>query len=168
MHPPILLLPNLKLGLMKALLTTVLLLATFLSTNMVLSQELEQTETKLHQAADASALAAERWEQIDASVERSFEWLATQQREDGSFESPDSGQPGVTSLCLMAFLAQGESPANGKYQLQLTNAVKFIATQQQPNGLIATTAPGAVPIPRTGFGKTLGSPSVYNLSLIHI
>jgi len=141
-------------------LFSMLFLMTSLSIGMS-SQVWGQAEAE-RQPPDTTVLEDQRWEQVDAAVERSLTWLATQQAADGSFESPESGQPGVTSLCLMAFLAQGEGPDNGKYQLQLTNAVKFIADQQKPNGLIGTNTPGAVPIPRIGFGKTLGSPSVYN------
>jgi hypothetical protein len=110
----------------------------------------------------ASVLDRATWKEVDASVERGLAWLATQQKKDGSFDTLDSGQPGITSLCLMAFMAQGENPANGKYQEQLGNALNFIAEQQKANGLIAMTAPNGVPIPRHGFGKAIGSPSVYN------
>ena len=142
------------------------------------SVSLAQEEPQPRSAPNADVLDAATWKQVDTSVERGLEWLISQQNEDGSFDSPASGQPAITSFCLMAFLAQGESPADGKYQQQLVAAVNFIADQQKRNGLIASTAPNDVPIPRN-VHKTVGSPSVYNhaisglalceaLSLIHI
>jgi len=110
---------------------------------------------------DTSILEPAQWKRLDESVQRGLKWLATQQKKDGSFESPISGQPAITSLCLMAFMAQGESPSGGDYQRQLSKAIDFIVAQQKPNGLIATTGPGAAPISRD-VDKTVGSPSVYN------
>ena len=124
--------------------------ATFilLSTIVSATTALAQAELETREAPNTKILTEEQWKQVDESVGRGLQWLATQQQRDGSFKTLDSGQPGVTSLCLMAFLAQGESPADGQYQQQLTKAIDFIADQQKPNGLIALVAPRAIPIPR--------------------
>ena len=123
-----------------------------------------QTETNIEprKTSAANVLDKEKWKQLDLSTRRGLEWLAKQQKEDGSFACPKQAQPSVTSFCLMAFLAQGESPADGKYQQQLTRAISFILDQQKPNGLIAATAPREVPIPRDVDHNTVGNPSVYN------
>ena len=123
-----------------------------------------QTETNIEprKTSAANVLDKEKWKQLDLSTRRGLEWLAKQQKEDGSFACPKQAQPGVTSFCLMAFLAQGESPADGKYQQQLTRVISFILDQQKPNGLIAATAPREVPIPRDVDHNTVGNPSVYN------
>jgi len=113
-------------------------------------------------APNADVLTAEKWKQVDKSVERALAWLITQQQADGSFETRDMGQPAITSFGLMAFLAQGESPIDGKYQPQLEKAVSFIASQQKANGLISHQAPSAVPIPRSGVSPELGVAIVYN------
>jgi len=107
-----------------------------------------QAELEPRAAPDADVLTQEQWQRVDAAVKRGLEWLASQQQEDGSFQTLERAQPAVTSLCLMAFLAQGESPVDGKYQQALAKAIEFISDQQKPNGLIATVAPEAVPIPR--------------------
>ena len=133
-------------------------LVVFLSSNGLFAQ----TETEPLSAPDSRLLDKAKWKQVDDSVGRGLKWLATQQQEDGSFESLDPAQPAVTSFCLMAFLAQGESPADGQYQEQLAKAVDYIIDQQKPNGLIATTAPIGVPIPRNVDHKTVGQTSVYN------
>ncbi len=140
----------------KFLLALLLYLSSF-PIDIVLAQE----GTEPLSAPTARVLDAATWKEVDASVERALTWLATQQKKNGSFDSPISGQPAITSFCLMAFLAQGESPADGKYQQQLIAAVNFIADQQKRNGLIASTAPDTVPITRN-VNKHVGSPSVYN------
>ena len=107
-----------------------------------------QEATESLSKPQAEVLDDETWKRLDDSVERALSWLATQQKDDGSFESIDMSQPAVTALGLMAFLAQGESPVDGKYQKQLSKAIDFIALQQKANGLISHDAPNAVPIPR--------------------
>ena len=122
----------------------IILLATIASSSTLLAQ----AELEPRQAPSTKVLTKEQWKQVDESVKRGLQWLATQQQPDGSFEAIDRGQPAVTSFCVMAFLAQGESPVDGEYKEQLTKAIDFIADQQKPNGLIATVGPSAVPIPR--------------------
>ena len=135
----------------------IVFVALVFSSNMLFAQ----AETKPLSAPDTTVLDAATWKKVDTSVQRAIDWLATQQKEDGSFDSPASGQPGVTSFCLMAFLAQGESPADGKYQQQLVAAVNFIADQQKLNGLIASIVPNVGSIPRN-VHRTIGSAGVYN------
>ena len=131
------------------------LVALLLSTSVVLAQ----AEKELA-APKTDVLDTATWKKVDDSVERALSWLATQQKDDGSFETIDIGQPAITALSLMAFLAQGESPIDGKYQKQLSKAVDYIAAQQKANGLIALQAPNNVPIPRTLPANSHGELSV--------
>ena len=137
---------------------TFILLATIVSTSTVLAQ----TGLETREAPSAKVLTKKQWKQLDESVGRGLQWLAKQQQPDGSFKTLDPAQPAVTSFCLMAFLAQGESPADGRYQQQLAKAVDYIIAQQKPNGLIAKTAPSGTPIPREVDHMTVGQTSVYN------
>ena len=134
---------------------TFVLLASLVLSGTVLAQE----ESAPRTAPSPNVLTRERWQQVDAAVERGLGWLASQQQEDGAFKSDERAQPAITSFCLMAFLAQGESPVDGKYQQPLARAIEFIAGQQQANGLIATVAPGAVPIPRDDLSSEGPRPS---------
>ena len=139
-----------------------LLFAFVLFLNAALTNALfAQAETERLSAPSARVLDKAQWKQVDDSVKRGLAWLISQQKADGSFDSIELGQPGVTSFCLMAFLAQGENPADGKYQQQLAAAVNFIADQQKRNGLIAASAPDTSPIPRRA-PRSVGSSSVYN------
>lgn len=134
----------------------------FLATIVSVSTVLAQAELETRPAPNAKILTEERWKQVDESVGRGLQWLATQQQRDGSFRTLSPAQPGVTSFCLMAFLAQGESPADGQYQQQLAKAVDYIIAQQKPNGLIARTAPGQLTISRYVPHESVGETSVYN------
>ena len=63
----------------------------------------------------AAVLTRQEWKEVDQSVEKALAWLLEQQAPDGSFPTLQHGQPGVTSLCTMAFLSQGHLPGEGKY-----------------------------------------------------
>ena len=127
------------------------------SANLLLAQAPEETR----RAPSTNVLSENQWKQVDKSVRRGLQWLVTQQRKDGSFKTHERAQPAVTSFCVMAFLAQGESPADGQYQQQLAKAVDFIIDQQKPNGLIARVGPDAVPIPRDWY--TIEGPENSNI-----
>ena len=143
---------------MRLFLPTLVLIAAISAASTVLAQAKPETR----HAPSRKVLTEKKWKQVDESVERGLQWLATQQQQDGSFKTIDMGQPAITSLCLMAFLAQGQSPADGQHQQQLAKAVDYIIAQQKPNGLIARTAPEGVPIPRDIEHVGVGEQSAYN------
>jgi len=89
----------------------------------------------------AGALRPEKWRQVESSVDRGLAWLALQQADDGSFPSLAIGQPGVTSLCVMAFLARGHQPGYGPYGRQLNRAIDFVLACQMENGLFSYVTP---------------------------
>ena len=142
---------------MNKLLPALALLATFWATNVLFAQ----AKSKPRRAPSTEVLSEKQWKQVDKSVRRGLQWLVTQQGKDGSFKTHERAQPAVTSFCVMAFLAQGESPADGQYQQQLAKAVDFIIDQQRPNGLIARVGPNAVPIPRNWY--TIEGPENSNI-----
>ena len=124
---------------------------------------LAQEEPKPRSAPNADVLDAATWKQVDTSVERGLEWLVTQQKADGSFKTMKIGQPGVTAFCVMAFLAQGKTPLDKEYGPAISKAIDFICGQQKRNGLLATTAPNIVPIPRVPNSQHVKNmPVVYN------
>ena len=129
---------------MRRTTTTMVLCAASFSAGLLFAQD----KVNPRKAPDANVLSEKQWEKLDSSVDRGLAWLATQQKDDGRFESIDLGQPAVTSFCVMAFLAQGESLVDGKYEQSLSKAIDFIVDQQKPNGLIARNAPAASPITR--------------------
>ncbi|NOZ41287.1 MAG: terpene cyclase/mutase family protein, partial [Planctomycetes bacterium] len=89
------------------------------------------------------------WERVNKSVDQALEWLAHQQNPDGSFPTSPTGQPAVSSLCTMAFLAQGHLPGEGKYGDHLQKALDYIVSCQKRNGILAAVAPNGSQISRT-------------------
>jgi len=91
----------------------------------------------------SDALTPDQWTRVDRSVERALAWLADNQQSDGSFPTRDQGQPAVTSLCALAFLACGHQPGEGKYGDQINRAIDFVLSCQQPSGLFSYLEPEA-------------------------
>jgi hypothetical protein len=112
-------------------------------------------------ASPRDVLTSAEWNQVDASVDRALEWLIAQQQADGSFPSVETGQPGVTSLCLMAFMAHGHMPDEGQHGEALARAVQFVQDCQKPNGLIALVAPVGPTIDRI-VSREVGTTGAYN------
>jgi hypothetical protein len=92
----------------------------------------------------AAALSPAKWSDVQNSVDRALAWLVTQQAADGSFPTLDAGQPGVTSLCVMAFLSRGHQPGFGPYGQPLNRAIDFVVACQKNDGLISLVDPGPV------------------------
>jgi hypothetical protein len=106
-------------------------------------------------------LDLEQWSAVEDSVDKGLAWLAREQQRDGSFPTMPHGQPGVTSLCVMAFMAHGHLPGEGEYGEQLRKAVEFTINCQKPNGLVALVAPGSKELVRS-VDHTIGNSAVYN------
>ena len=118
-------------------------------------------QNQLLEAPSMDIMPPAEWDQIDAAVERALEWLAKQQFKDGSFAADMRGQPGVTALCTMAFMAHGHLPGEGKYGEQLENALNYIASCQKSNGLIALIAPNG-PVLERNVPHQVGWRASYN------
>jgi prenyltransferase beta subunit len=71
------------------------------------------------------------------SVDRGLAFLALMQEKDGAFQGMGVKHPAVTSLAVMAFLSAGHVPGEGPYQANIDKAVKWVMTQQQPNGMFS-------------------------------
>jgi prenyltransferase beta subunit len=69
------------------------------------------------------------------SVDRGLAFLALLQEKDGSWQAGGARHPAVTSLALMAFLSAGHVPGEGPYQAQVEKGIRWVLTQQQPNGI---------------------------------
>ncbi len=109
----------------------------------------------------ASVLSADEWQRVDEAVECALEWLAARQQDDGSFPSIELGQPGVTSLCVMAFLANGHMPGEGQYGKRLERATDYVLESQKRNGLLSRVGPDGPNINRS-VGHEIGEAAAYN------
>ena len=90
----------------------------------------------------SDALTPESWNRVEQSIDRGLRWLAENQERDGSFTSPAMGQPGVTSLVVMAFLSRGHLPGEGPYGDKLDRAIEFVMRTQRSDGLFTFADPG--------------------------
>jgi hypothetical protein len=82
----------------------------------------------------ATVLSQDQWQQVEESVDKALNWLSAQQRPDGSFPTIEMGQPGVTSLCIMAFMAHGHLPGEGQHGERLQRATEYTLGSQKDNG----------------------------------
>ena len=63
--------------------------------------------------------------------DRGLQYLATAQKEDGSWPGGDAG-PGITGIAMMVFLASGEDPNFGLYSNHVRRACRNIIAAQNP------------------------------------
>jgi len=106
-------------------------------------------------------LLPDEWRRVDAAINRSLAWLATQQQPEGSFPTLKTGQPGVTRLCVLAFMAHGHNPGEGLDGQQLDRAIRYISSCQKQNGLVALLGPDGSKI-RCDIGRRIGQTAAYN------
>lgn len=81
---------------------------------------------------DRAPLAPQEWSRLDRAVDRGIAFIAKSQARDGSFPTADDGQPGVTGLCVLAFLARGHHPGKGPYGAALDRAIDYVLDVQDP------------------------------------
>jgi hypothetical protein len=108
-----------------------------------------------------NVLSAAEWQRVDRAADRALRWLARQQQSDGSFPTLELGQPGVTCLCTLAFMAHGHLPGEGPYGRQLERAIDYALGCQKRNGLISLLGPEGNEISRD-IGHDIGNAASYN------
>jgi len=108
--------------------------------------------------AAIDVLSPEQQRGMEASIDRALAWMATQQQKDGSFAGHEGGQPGITSLCIMAFLSRGHLPGRGPYGAHLNKALEFVLSCRKPDGLICKLTPG----PTYGGQEDASHSGLYN------
>jgi hypothetical protein len=111
--------------------------------------------------APADVLTPNEWRRVDAAVARALAWLADRQQADGSFPSIESGQPGVTALCGMAFLAHGHVPGESPYGAHIDRAANFVISCQKANGLVSLLGPPGPRLSRD-VSDSVGDAACYN------
>lgn len=121
----------------------------------------KSSSSRATDSAPANVLTPGQWRRVDASVGRALTWLADQQRPDGSFPTLDTGQPAVTSLCMMAFIAHGHVPGRGQYGARLERAADYVLSCQKQNGLVTKLGPDGPQINRR-ISHAIGGCATYN------
>jgi hypothetical protein len=86
--------------------------------------------------ARAQAPARDRLEQ---GIDRGLAFLALLQEKDGSWIANGMPHPAVSSLAVMAFLSAGHVPGEGPYQANVDKGIRWVLTQQRPDGIFSAT-----------------------------
>jgi hypothetical protein len=99
-------------------------------------------------ADSASPALAKFQEPLDVALEKALAWLAKEQQNNGSWtrEGNPRNVTGITSLCLMAFLAKGNTPGVGPYGEVINKGVDFILASQAANGTLIRGGEGHGPM----------------------
>lgn len=78
--------------------------------------------------------------QAEAIYEKGLQYLAKSQNKEGSWSDGSGSEPAVVGLCVAAFLAHGEDPANGPYAKTIRLGLDYILAQQDAgNGYIGSS-----------------------------
>jgi hypothetical protein len=109
----------------------------------------------------SNVLSAAEWQRVDAAVDRALVFLSAQQQPDGSFPTMPHAQPGVSSLCVLGFMAHGHNPGEGEYGPRLDKTIDFIMSCQKPNGLLTLYGPEGPRITRD-LNHEIGVACAYN------
>jgi hypothetical protein len=92
----------------------------------------DASKSRTGRGADRQLLSPEEWRRLDRAVEQGLVYIARHQLADGSFPTAADGQPGVTSLSVMAMLARGHQPGKGPYGLQMERGIDYVLNIQDP------------------------------------
>jgi len=98
---------------------------------------------------------------LERAVTRGLDYLARTQQPDGSWPDTYGKISGVVGLAMMAYLAHGDVPDEGKHGPVIRRAVNYMITTQQSNGLLSGRV-GRSPMYSHGFA-TLALAEVYGV-----
>lgn len=103
--------------------------------------------------------------ELEAAIEKGLAYLAKQQNEDGSFSAErfGGGHIGVTSICCLAFMANGQLPGRGEYGYVVEKGLEYVLAHAQESGLIASEHVSHGPMYGHGFA-TMYLAEVYGMS----
>ncbi len=76
-------------------------------------------------------------DKASVGVDKALSFLATMQERDGAWTAFNQKHTAITGLGVMAFLSAGHVPGEGPYQANVDKGIRWVMSQQQPNGLFA-------------------------------
>lgn len=89
--------------------------------------------------AQTSSMDFEITPEQELAVARGLEFLARQQKPDGSMGGGSgNAETGITALAAMSFMSAGNLPGRGKYGDVVERALHFILNNAQESGLLAS------------------------------
>jgi hypothetical protein len=94
-------------------------------------------------ALTAGAPAADTDPQVERTVNRGLEWLASHQSRIGHWTAMNGQYPtAMTGMAGIALLCEGSTLTQGKYAPNLRKAVDYLIARSRPNGLIGSPTGG--------------------------
>lgn len=74
---------------------------------------------------------------VDAAIARALLFLTEQQTDHGAWRTESWGDStAITSMAVMSYLAAGHVPGEGPYGEVINKGVRWVVSQQQPNGML--------------------------------
>jgi hypothetical protein len=77
------------------------------------------------------------WQEVEAAVDKGLTYLSQQQRKNGAFQQVALNDPGISALCVLAFMSRGHLPGQGPYGEKLEKSVDFLLGCQQVDGMLS-------------------------------
>jgi len=87
---------------------------------------------------------ADKKDRLEESVDQALVFLRNMQEKDGAWGVFSEKNTAVSGLAVMAFLSAGHVPGEGPYGDVVEKGIRWIASRQQPSGLIAMEGSGGV------------------------
>ena len=110
-----------------------------------------ETDARPANSAENNPMQGEMTEEMHAAVQKGFEYLKSQQNSDGSFGRGRYGRHvGITALCALAFMADGNLPGRGPFGDEVSKALEFVLEHSTESGLL-TGEPSHGPMYGHGF-----------------
>ena len=81
---------------------------------------------------------------VEAAIDKGLEWLAQNQKPDGTWPQGGGSTTAVPSLAVMAFLARGHVPGQGKYGELLDKSIDFVIASQKDTGILSAATSNAM------------------------
>jgi hypothetical protein len=75
-------------------------------------------------------------EELNRTVTKGLDWLATQQSRRGSWDADGIYTSAMTGMSGIALLAEGSTTSQGKYAPNIRSAVDYLVSKSRRNGLI--------------------------------
>lgn len=107
--------------------------------------------------------AAEMSPAAAAASKKGLTYLATTQRDDGSWGGGFGSTTGIVGACALAFMSAGHLPDRGEFGTHTARCVQFLVRSAQPNGLLYRQGMQGAPMYHHGLA-TLALAEVWGMN----
>jgi hypothetical protein len=118
-------------------------------------------------ALSSAAVAVDLNDQLSPAaklaIDKGLEFMAAQQKSDGSFGGPMGGASGIVGAVSIAFMAAGHVPGEGPYGQVTSKATQYLLGCIQTNGLVFRPESGGAPMYNHGLA-TLALAEIWGMT----